>query len=145
MMLITCYTAIGDKAKARRAARTTLERAERAIARDPTNGPALAVGALALAMSGETERAREWIQRALVLDPDNLTMRYNLACSLLLEIGDAEEALETLEPFFERTNSPTLIRHLEVDPDLDSIRKDKRFIEMVAAAKKRLGITDAAG
>jgi len=144
MMLITCYTAIGDKAKARRVARTALERAERAIARDPTNGPALAVGALALAMSGETERAREWIQRALVLDPDNLTMRYNLACSLLLEIGDAEEALETLEPFFERTNSPTLIRHLEVDPDLDSIRKDRRFIEMVAAAKKRLGITDAA-
>jgi len=141
MMLITCYTAIGDKAKARRAARTTLERAERAIARDPTNGPALAVGALALAMSGETERAREWIQRALVLDPDNLTMRYNLACSLLLEIGDAEEALETLVPFFERTTSPTLIRHLEVDPDLDSIRKDRRFIEMVAAAKKRLGIT----
>jgi len=145
MMLITCYTAIGDKAKARRVARTALERAERAIARDPTNGPALAVGALALTMSGETERAREWIQRALVLDPDNLTMRYNLACSLLLEIGDAEEALETLEPFFERTNSPTLIRHLEVDPDLDSIRKDKRFIEMVAAAKKRLGITDPAG
>ena len=56
----------------------------------------------------------------------------------------AEEALETLVPFFERTNSPTLIRHLEVDPDLDSIRKDRRFIEMVAAAKKRLGITDAA-
>jgi hypothetical protein len=41
-------------------------------------------------------------------------------------------------------NSPTFIRHLEVDPDLDSIRKDSRFIEMVAAAKKRLGIPDAA-
>jgi hypothetical protein len=33
------------------------------------------------------------------------------------------------------------MRHLEVDPDLDPIRQTPRFKEMLAAAKKRLGMT----
>ena len=44
-----------------------------------------------------------------------------------------------MEPFFERMNSTTLMRHLEVDPDLDPIRNDGRFKEMLADAKRRLG------
>jgi len=142
-MLITCYNSTGDKAALRRAAKTALERAERAIAQDPTNGPALAVGASALCMFGDEERAREWIKRALLLDPDNLSMRYNLACSLARELLDPKAAIETLELFFEKVNSPMHIRHLEVDPDLDDIRHDPRFKEMLAAAKKRLGIAEA--
>ena len=47
-MLITCYHSIGDDAKMRKAARTAIERAERAVAKDPTNGSALAVGATCL-------------------------------------------------------------------------------------------------
>jgi len=143
-MLITCYNSIGDKTALNRAAKTALERAERAIAHDPTNGPALAVGASALSMFGEEERARDWIGRALLLDPDNLSMRYNLACSLARELGDPEAAMETLQLFFEKVNSPMHIRHLEVDPDLDDIRGDPRFVAMLADAKQRLGMPAAA-
>lgn len=143
-MLITCYNAAGDKAAVRRTATLTLERAERAIAKDPTNGPALAVGASALCMFGDEERARDWVGRALLLDPDNLSMRYNLACSLAQELNDPETALETLTPFFEKVNSPMHIRHLEVDPDLDAIREVPRFKEMLAATKQRLGMKIAA-
>jgi len=143
-MLITCYNSIGDKTALNRAAKTALERAERAIAQDPTNGPALAVGASALSMFGEEERARDWIGRALLLDPDNLSMRYNLACSLARELGDPEAAMETLQLFFEKVNSPMHIRHLEVDPDLDDIRGDPRFVAMLADAKQRLGMPAAA-
>ena len=142
-MLITCYNSTGDKVALRKAAKTALERAERAIAQDPTNGPALAVGASALCMFGDEERARDWIKRALLLDPDNLSMRYNLACSLARELQDPEAAIETLQLFFEKVNSPMHIRHLEVDPDLDDIRNDPRFKDMLAAAKKRLGIAEA--
>ena len=142
MMLITCYDSIGNKEQMRNAARTALERAERAIRQDPTNGTALAVGAYSLAMFGEEERAREWIRRALLLDPDNLNMRYNLACTIVRQLGDINETLETLEPFFARINSTTLMRHVEVDPDLDPIREEPRFKEMVAAAKQRLGIAE---
>jgi len=142
-MLITCYNSTGDKTALKRAAKTALERAERAIAQDPTNGPALAVGASALCMFGDEERARDWIARALLLDPDNLSMRYNLACSLARELGDPEAAIDTLQLFFERVNSPMHIRHLEVDPDLDDIRGDSRFKDMLAGAKQRLGIAEA--
>jgi adenylate cyclase len=142
-MLITCYNSTGDKASLRRVAKMALDRAERAIAKDPTNGPALAVGASALCMFGDDERARDWIKRALLLDPDNLSMRYNLACSLSSELRDPGGALDTLQLFFEKVNSPMHIRHLEVDPDLDNIREDPRFKDMLAAAKERLGMREA--
>ena len=142
-LLITCYRSDHDEVQARKAAKMTLERAERAIRQDPTNCSALAMGASALAVFGDQERAREWVRRALLLDPDNLMVRYNLACSLALELNDLEGALDALEPFFEKVTSTTIIRHLDVDPDLDSIRDIPRFKRMLATAKKRLGIKSA--
>ncbi|HLO18979.1 MAG TPA: TIR domain-containing protein, partial [Sphingomicrobium sp.] len=71
MMLVTCYKSIGDIENMQKAARIGSERAERAIAQDPTNGSALASGSISLAILGETQRSREWIQQALLLDPDN--------------------------------------------------------------------------
>ena len=144
MMLITCYDAIGDEEQRRRAARWALERVEGAIANDPTNGSALAVGAYALAMFGDGERAREWMSRALLLDPDNLDSRYNIACTMLRELGDINEAIETLEPVFAGMNSAAEIHHSEADPDLDAIRDDPRFRRMIAAAKARIGMLAAA-
>ncbi len=122
----------------------TLERAEKTIAKDPTNCSALAMGASALTVFGDQDRARDWIRRALLLDPDNLMVRYNLACSLALELGDPEGALEAIKPFFQGTTSSTIMRHVDVDPDLDPIRDDARFKEMFVAAKKRLGMAVAA-
>ena len=71
-------------------------------------------------------------------------MRYNLA--LHAHPGDrrGRRSLETFEPFFQRLNSSTHMRHIEVDPDVDPIRDDPRFKEMLAAAKERLGMTPTA-
>jgi adenylate cyclase len=143
-MLITCYDAIGDTANARKAAQRAVARMEVVIARDPTNCSALAMGAGALAALGEQERARDWARRALLLDPDNLLGRYNIACALAHDLGDREGAIEALQPYFENTGSTTEVRHLEVDPDLDSIRDDPRFKAMLASAKQRLGMAEAA-
>jgi adenylate cyclase len=111
---------------------------------DPTNGTALASGAYALAMLGERDRSREWMRRALLLDPENLVMRYNAACTLLGQLGDVEEAVKTLEPFFDKVTSTTWIWHAEADPDLGPIRERPRFKEMLASAKQRLGMAAAA-
>jgi adenylate cyclase len=143
LMLVTCYKATGEKDLLRNAAKTTFERAERAIAKDPTDGPALAAGANALAVLGEKERGLEWIRRALFLDPDNLVMRYNLGCALIQDLDAVDEAVETFRPFFEKVQSPMHIRHLEVDPDLNPIREDSRFKQMLAATKERLGMPAA--
>jgi adenylate cyclase len=140
MMLTTCYQSIGDDDAAKRSARTTLERAEKSVAKDPSNTQALAGGANALAILGEDKRARDWIDRALLLDPDNTLTRYNLACALALRLKDGERALEVLRPYFDQESSVDQIKHLEIDPDLDIIREDPRFAQMLSDAKERLGI-----
>jgi adenylate cyclase len=141
LMLITCYTGIGDAEAANRAARLTLERAERALAHDPTNGPAIANGAYALALLGEDDRAREWIERGLLLDPENQYMRYNVACTLTNGLRDDEAAIDVIEPFFERVNTSSQIKHIEADPDFARLRDKPRFQKMLAATKKRMAIT----
>jgi adenylate cyclase len=144
LMLITCYQGLGDESGVRKAAVRGMERAEKAIAKDPANASALACGANALALLGEHGRARDWIERALLLDPDNLIMRYNLACALSAHLKDADRAIDVLQAYFETTPSPTHIKHLAVDPDLDYIRDDPRFQKLLAAAKERLGMSTAA-
>jgi adenylate cyclase len=143
-MLITCYRTAGDEAKALEAAKIAVVRVEKVIAKDPTNSSALAMGATALGVLGEEDRARDWIRRALMLDPDNLLGRYNIACTLACDFHDFEGAIEALQPYFENTSSRTEIRHLEVDPDLDPIRSDSRFQNMLEQAKRRLGMQVAA-
>jgi adenylate cyclase len=141
-MLMTCYQAIGDDEGLKRAARLAFERAERALAAEPTNGSAIANGAYALAVFGEADRAREWIERGLLLDPDNLSMRYNLACILTIALHDDEAALDVLKPYFERVNTAPQIKHTEADPDFVRIRDTARFKEMIGGTKERLGIAD---
>jgi adenylate cyclase len=136
-MLITCYTALGDAEGARRAARLALVRTEAVVAQDRGNGAAMAYGASALAVLGEADRARDWIQRALLVDPDNMGMRYNLACTLSMELHDTDAALDLLGPFF-ATVGNTFLQHARIDPDLDSIREHPRFKAMMAAAEARL-------
>jgi adenylate cyclase len=140
VMLVTCYLGIDDRAQMLKSAEMVRERVQRAISMDPTNGTALASGAYSLAMLGEIERSREWMRRALLLVPVNLVMRYNAACCLLRQIGDADDALKALDPFFQKVTSTTWIWHAEADPDFEPIREDPRFREMIASAKKRLGI-----
>ncbi|MGD0190363.1 MAG: TIR domain-containing protein [Rhizomicrobium sp.] len=136
-MLITCYTAVGNGAAARQAAQITLDRVEKALAQDRNNGAAIGHGVGALAVLGKAERAKAWIDRALLLDPDNKLMRYNFACTLLERLKDADSALVLLGPLLGAATRTFLI-HAQVDPDLDPLRDDPRFMAMVAQAEARL-------
>jgi adenylate cyclase len=136
-MLTTCYTALGDPASARRAAQLTLARAEVALAQDRSNGKAMGMGAGALAVLGEAERAREWADRALLIDPDNMVMRYNFACAFVVHLTDADAALTMLGPVVQKA-TPIFLDHVKIDPDLDPIRDDLRFAAMIASAEARL-------
>jgi adenylate cyclase len=138
-MLITIYTALGKPEAAQRAAKIGLERCEKVLARDSSNSGAMGHSAVALAMLGRHERAKESMERALLVDPDNLSMRYNFVCALANYLHDKDAALEMLRPTLEQMGGLGLINHAKVDPDLDSIRDDPRFKEMLATAERRLG------
>lgn len=137
-MLSTCYRVTGDKDKLRETAKKMVSEAQAAVQQDPSNGAALGILAGGYALLGETEKTREWIERAMLVDPDNVTMRYNFACVLAGYVGDKEAALKMLQTTLNIAPEYT-VRIAEVDTDLDPIRDDPRFNEMLTRAKKRLG------
>ena len=138
-MLASCYQALDDQDGVQRAAANMVSQSERVLAEDPSNAAALGIGAGGLAIVGQVDRAKEWIERALLIDPDNLNMRYNFACVAALYLDDPEAAIDLLEPVFAQTTG-SIMRTAMIDPDLDGLRHLSRFQDILAAAQKRLEI-----
>jgi adenylate cyclase len=135
-MAIQCYEAKGDREGAISAARRTLERVEKVVVTEPDHGVALGFGVSALATLREVDRAREWAERAVLLDPHNTNLTYNLACSMA-KMGELDQAIALLTPVFQVAQAQNL-NWFKVDSDLDPIRDDPRFKAMLAQAEARL-------
>jgi adenylate cyclase len=138
-MLASCYKGVNDKDGERRAATMAVASAEKAIAADPGNGYAMGFIANCLAQLGEAQRAKAWAERAILLDPENLNMRYNFACAFA-QMHETDTALDLLEPVFAK--SYRLAAHAKNDPDFVSIREHPRFKAMIAAAEARIAQRD---
>jgi adenylate cyclase len=135
-MSIFGYNQLGDAEGTRSAARRTFDRVAAVIAAEPDHGNALSFGVIALIYLGESARAEEWIERALLMDPDNSNMRYNIACALTFS-GQHDRAIDMLEQEFPLMQ-PEALRWFKLDPDLDPLRDIPRFKAMIAAAEARL-------
>ena len=136
-MLFAYYYSKGDIGLAQKTAVRAVEQCEKALSRDPDNGAALAFGAMSHASLGNLDRAHEWIERALLVDPDNLQMRYNLAWGLNKVMGKPQSAVEMLEPVLANAGA-NIIRLAANDPNLDNLRDDPRFQLMLEEAKERV-------
>ena len=130
-----CYEAKGDVAGATAASQRALARVERIIAAEPDHGRALGYGAGLLAGLGETERAKEWIERGTLLDPDNTILHFNFVCALT-RLGETDAALDLLANVIDKASQGWLV-WLDNDTDLDPLRDNPRFIELVQKAKAR--------
>ncbi len=128
-MLIQCYEAEHDAVRAREAATVSLERIDKLLAIEPDNGGALGFAVNALVCLGDPERAKARAEDALLLDPDNTQLTYNLACAMT-KAGDTDFALELLGRAIERVGEEGYL-WARVDNDLDSLRGDPRFVAMM--------------
>jgi adenylate cyclase len=142
-MLECCYRGLGDDEGRLRAAKMVFERVEKALAANPRDAAAVGNGAMALAVIGEDEQAREWAERALDLEPENYILRYNIACAYAMELDDHQRALDLVEDSLAHLGRDH-VRHVQADPDLEALRDNPRFTTMIAASKARLEGTDLA-
>ena len=117
------------------AARKGIERAEKELTIHPENPRPAYLGAGALVGIGETERAREWVSRALAIDPDDVLTQYNVACVHSL-LGEIEPAFELLERLLPHANHETKawIKH---DSDLDPLRSHSRYQKILELIGER--------
>jgi adenylate cyclase len=141
MMLLTCCQALGASERKPELAQQVLERSERVLEQDSLNASALGASAMALTILGNLDGAKERLERAMVVDPDNTNMPYNFACMLANWVGDLEGALDMIEPVMPRQTRSLMITML-ADPDMDPLREHPRFKHMVAEAMKRTGVTE---
>jgi adenylate cyclase len=141
-MLSTCYRALGETEKLRHSAAKMVSESEKAIQQDPSNGAALGILAGGHALLGDELRTREWIARAMLIDPDNLNMRYNFACVLAGHLGDRQAAIAMLRQTLPIAGA-WQVKIAATDPDLDLLRDDPCFQKLLSDAHKRLGIAEA--
>lgn len=134
VMLATCYRALKDEKKLHEAARMMVSESQKVVQQDPSNGAALGILAGGYAILGDEDRTREWITRGLLIDPDNLNMRYNFACFLAGHLGDKDGALSMLQSVLRHPDAMRQLKYAETDPDLDSIHDDPRFQKILAEA-----------
>jgi adenylate cyclase len=126
ILSIQIYRSLGRAADIKSAAHRGVERAERYLALHPDNprsATAAAVGRVAL---GDKDRAREWLARALAIDPDDVWNQYNAAC-VYANLGDIERALDVLEGVLRHAGYELKHGWIQHDSDLDPLRKHPRY------------------
>jgi adenylate cyclase len=120
LLATTMYYAVGDTESARRVAEIGVERAESILKDYPDNQRAYYLGSAGLFTLGQHDRAKEWAEHALALNPDDPAVRYNSAC-FFVKYGDFDRALDCLE------NSVVSRTWFENDPDLAPLHDHPRF------------------
>ncbi len=118
------YSAMGQANAADSAYRRALPVIERHLALNPDDARAITMGAVSFSRIGDRARGLEWAERALAVDVEDASVRYNVACLFALE-GEHDRAIACLEEAF-RVGFANR-DWIEHDPDLDSLRDDPRF------------------
>ncbi len=127
-LLATTYGALGEAEKSIQTSRRAYDTARKHLELTPDDPRALYMGAMSLTALGESDKAREWNRRALAMDPDDPSVLYNIACAFSME-DQATEALEALSKALD--NGFGHWKWIEHDPDLESLRDNPGFIELL--------------
>jgi len=74
-------------------------------------------------------RAKEWADRALLIDSNDNNALYNVACVYSL-LGEADRAIDLLEPYLQKVG-PHMRSWFKKDSDFDPIRTHPRYQNLV--------------
>jgi serine/threonine protein kinase/Flp pilus assembly protein TadD len=118
------YGDLGQTGKAEAAHRRGLRKAEETLRLHPDDTRARYMGANALLVLGEREKALEWARAAIAQEPFEPMVLYNVGCVFSLA-GESEKALNLLERAVER--GLTQRGWFEHDSNLDPLRSHPRF------------------
>jgi len=122
------YAGLGRKNESQAAYRRCLAAAEGHLELFPDDQRALYMGAGAIARLGDNERALRWTNRALATDPEDPLVLYNIGC-VYSSLGEIDKALAALDEGI--TFGMGQKEWLEHDPDLDPLREDPRFADLL--------------
>jgi adenylate cyclase len=136
-MGVTCAKSLGDKEALNRVAHLCLSRCEAVLAHSPDSVYAMAWLVPSLIALGQLDRIRYWVNRALMFDPDNFSMRYNFACALS-DAGDFEAAMDMLDGIKGNFSRDSL-QWMKTDPDLVALRTHPRYEALIAELDSKLG------
>ncbi len=128
---------LGRPEEGNRYSRLGIKRAEEAMRLHPENSRPFQLGAPNLARLGETERAKEWLERALFLDPDDPIAAYNAACTYA-QLRDIEGAFAALDKWMPNRGMEMEL-WLDTDADFDPLREDPRFVALLTQLKDERG------
>jgi len=134
-ILVQFYNSLGRKQDAKEAARRGAKLAERQLTLHPDDAKAAELGSGSLIEIGEFDRAREWIARALSIEPDNPVTHYNAACGYAM-LGDIDKAFELLGRGI-LVGGPEWGRWVEHDSMLDPVRHDPRYPVLLETIRRR--------
>jgi serine/threonine protein kinase/Flp pilus assembly protein TadD len=127
------HSDLGREAAATAARRQGLHVVERILELNPADVRALYLGANALVALGEHEKASEWAELALSMDPEESMVLYNVAC-IYARLGSVNESLDCLERAVDA--GLTLKGWIIHDSDLEPVRGHDRYHALVEKLDK---------
>ncbi len=129
IMLVNVFRSLGQLDRAQSYARIAIRKAEQEMRLHPENANVACLGATALAFLGISDRALEWLARALETDPNDINIQYNAACTYAL-LGEVDRAIDVLEDWMPQVGAEMRLWFMH-DSDLDSIRENLRYLKLV--------------
>jgi adenylate cyclase len=129
LLLDSVLRQLGQEEERKKYVQLGLQRAEQAVDLHPDSSDPLELGASVLAASGDRDRARDWLKRALKIPSASDGPRYNIVCTYA-SLGEYDLAIELLEKVV-NIAGPDAIQWIKADRDMDPIRDHPRFRQLM--------------
>jgi serine/threonine protein kinase/Tfp pilus assembly protein PilF len=123
------YRSLHDQPRFIAITKSSVQKSQRHLELNPDDARAYYLGGCGLLGLGEIAKAEEWFSRAIAIEPTNVGTRYNIACGYA-QAGQLEKAIDNLRQAIE--NGFAHKEWLENDPDLNPLRNDPRFQDLLA-------------